>query len=162
MVYGTTVYNRTVTVRRLTAVGYVKSLDSLSVSYDKMGLYLTAMDQTEEAGVYYQKTLDSRVQVHKQTGTSFAFGRLSISYKRMGDHLTALDRLEKAGDYYRKFSDSFEQIYEEVKTAAALDELITSHDKLGDNKQALELFEEYIKMNPSARERDAYYRDKVK
>jgi hypothetical protein len=65
--------------------------------------------------------------------------------------------------------------YEQTETAMALKDLIDSHDKMGDNKhalglydeahthrlKALELFEHYVKLDPSARERDLYYRDKA-
>ena len=153
----------------------ISALRDLSVSYRKMGDHLTALSKTEEAGEYYWKALDTGVQIYEQTGTIPALRDLSVSYSKMGDHLTALGRTEEAGEYYRKSLDARVQMYDQTGTAAALEDLVISYDKTGDNKHALglydeahahrlktlELFEQYVKLDPSAQEHDSYYRDKV-
>jgi tetratricopeptide (TPR) repeat protein len=154
--------------------GSAAALDDLSVSYGRMGDHLTELGQTQEAGEYYRKCLDARVQIYEQAGTAATLNDLAVSYTNMGDHLMALGRTEEAGEYYRKCLDARVQIYKQLGTAKALIDLVGLYDKIGDNKYALglydeahalrtkafELFEQYVKLNPSAQEKYTYFCDK--
>ena len=134
------------------------------------------LGRTEDAGVYYQKSLDAFKQMYEQTGTVEVLMNLSVSWSNMGDHLRSLGRTEEAGEHYRKSLDTAERIYGQTGTVEALKDLIISHDKIGDNKhalglpaeahahrlKALELFEQRVKLDPSLQKYDSYYRDKAK
>jgi len=136
----------------------------IAVSESTIANLYTQIGETKKAGEYYRKSIDTRVQIYEQTGTIDALKDLSVSYNRMGDHLTTLGKTEEAGEYYRKFLDTNAQIHEQTGTSMALKDLIDSHDLMGDNKhalglydeartrhlKALELFEQYVKLDPSA------------
>jgi tetratricopeptide (TPR) repeat protein len=155
--------------------GTVDTLWGLSASWIKMGDHLSSLEREEEAGEYYQKSIDAFEQIYRQTRDMDVLGDMSWSLSKMGDILSSLGRVEEAGEYYQKALDARKQIYGQSGTVDALNDLIISLDKMGDLKhelelpdeahthrlKALELFEQLVKLEPSAQEYYSYYRDKA-
>jgi tetratricopeptide (TPR) repeat protein len=102
----------------------------------------TETGQTKEAEEYYRKSLDARVQIYEQTGTTVALRDLVVSYDNMGRYLTVLGLTEEAGEYIRKLLNASEQIYEQTGTTEALSDLSVSYNFKGYHLTMLGLTEE--------------------
>jgi len=118
--------------------------------------------------------LASLAILEKQEDVDTRYIKASSEYS-LANLYTETGQIKEAEEYYRKFLDGMARLYEQTGTLDALNGLIISHDKMGDNKhalglydeahahrmKALELFEQYVKLDPSAQEDDPYYRDKA-
>jgi len=99
----------------------------------------------------------------------------AVGEETVADLYKETGQTKEAGEYYRQSFEADKQIYEKTGTITEMCYLLSSYDKMGDNKyalgiydeahahrlKALELFEQYVKLDPSAQELDIYFRDKA-
>jgi len=95
------------------------------------------MGESEKAGTYYQKFLQSQKIIFEQTNTLEALRNLSVAYERMGKHLMTLGRIDDAGIYVQKTVDLLEALHEQSATLELLRSLAVAYDRMGQHLSAL-------------------------
>ena len=75
-----------------------------------MGDYLTPQGETAEAGEYYQKSLEARMEIYEQSGTLAALKDLIIILDRVGDNKHALGLYDEARVHWVKAWELFQEL----------------------------------------------------
>jgi tetratricopeptide (TPR) repeat protein len=112
---------------------------NLSVSYNKLGDFLSALGQGEQAKTFFEKSLCIFERLAADEPNRADYQRdLSVSYNKLGDLLSALGQGEQAKTFYEKDLAIAERLAaDEPSRADYQRDLSVSYNKLGDLLSAL-------------------------
>ena len=111
--------------------------------------------QTEKAGVYLQKSINTMEQLYNQNGTISVLIELSAFYNDMGEYKRSLGRIEEAREFHKKSITAFEQLYAMNRSMDDLSQLAASYYNMGVVMMAqgcVNETEEYYKKSVDAHE----------
>ena len=114
-----------------TEEGDSRGLRNLSLSYNKSGDIEQALGNPEGAKRYFEKALEIREKLVRETKTAESLRDLSISYGRLCNIEQALGNPERAKRYYEKDLEICEKLAKEMKTLSSYDDLAVSYYKMG-------------------------------
>ena len=103
----------------------------MSVSYSRIGDIEKGQGNLEGAKRNYEKALEIREKLERETKTIESRRDLSISYGRLADIEKSLGNLEGAKRNYEKALEISEKLAREMKTVSDYDDLAVTYYKIG-------------------------------